>query len=209
MRRMSEKRFMWCVIFAATYLAICVSTAAEPNAQKNGPRLEDQPDYMSIEKRFDEVYQEAIASADSPQRAIWEKEHARWFLERETLKDDPDTYLAYTEQEIRYFAGTYDEPGDVLTFNDLSADEQALYDKGAVMEVYEPSQSSRHHIDLLGITSVGHKTKDGFKVEKKNLPPEPILIFVFGMEDAAAAIRRKKHGFVSLQSCDGEPIPLR
>jgi hypothetical protein len=26
-----------------------------------------------------------------------EKEHARWLLERETLKDDPDTYLAYTE----------------------------------------------------------------------------------------------------------------
>lgn len=42
-----------------------------------------------------------------------------WLLERETLKDDPDTYLAYTEQEIRYFAGTYDEPGGVLTFNDF------------------------------------------------------------------------------------------
>jgi hypothetical protein len=140
MRRMSGKRFMWCVIFAATYLAICVSTAAEPSAQKNGPRLEDQPDDMSIENRFDEVYQQAIASANPQERVILEKEHARWLLERETLKDDPDTYLAYTEQEIRYFAGTYDEPGGVLTFNDLSADEQALYDKGAIMEMYEPTE---------------------------------------------------------------------
>jgi hypothetical protein len=38
----------------------------------------------------------------------------------------------------------------------------------------------------VGISSVGHKTKQGFKTEK-NLPPEPILIFVFGREDAAVA----------------------
>jgi type I restriction enzyme M protein len=28
-----------------------------------------------------------------------EDEHARWLLERETLRNDPDTYLAYTEQD--------------------------------------------------------------------------------------------------------------
>ena len=54
------------------------------------------------------------------------------------------------------------------------------------MEMYEPNESSRHYIDPVGITSVGHKTKHGFKVEK-NLPAEPILIFVFGKEDASAA----------------------
>ena len=120
---MSEYRR--CAIFAATFLAVCVSPAAEPSGQNNRARLVDHPDYLSVEKRFDEVYQEAIASANPQERAILEKEHARWFLERETLENDPDTYIAFTEQEIRYFAGYYDEPGGGLTFNDLSADEQA------------------------------------------------------------------------------------
>jgi hypothetical protein len=115
-----------------------------------------------------------------------EDEHARWLLERETLRNDPDTYIAYTEQEIRYFAGNYDEPIRSLTFNDLSIEEQALYDKGAIMEMYEPSESSRHYIDSVAISSVGHKNKHDSKVER-NLPPEPILIFVFGKEDASDA----------------------
>jgi hypothetical protein len=116
----------------------------------------------------------------------WGRNTRSGFLNEKTLENDPDTYIAFTEQEIRYFAGYYDEPGDVLTFKDLSADEQALYDKGAIMEMYEPNEPSRRYIDPVGITSVGHKTKHGFKIEK-NLPPEPILIFVFGKEDASAA----------------------
>jgi hypothetical protein len=187
MRPISGTRFLWCVVFAVTYLAVFASDAAEPSTQNKGAKLEEQPTNMAVENRFDEVYHQAIASANLQERVILEKEHARWLLERETLKNDPDTSLAYTEQEIRYFAGTYDEPGGVLSFSDLSADEQGLYDKGAIMEVYEPSQPSRHYIDPVGITSVGHKTKHGFRVEKKNLPPEPILIFVFGIQDVAAA----------------------
>jgi hypothetical protein len=186
MRPLSEKRFVCCLIFAATLLAVFGSPVAESSAQNSRATLEDHPDYFWVEKLFNEVYQEAVASANPQERAILEKEHARWFLERETLENDPDTYIAFTEQEIRYFAGYYDEPDDVLTFNDLSADEQALYDKGAIMEMYKPDESSRHYIDSVGITSVGHKTKHGFKVEE-NLPHEPILIFVFGKEDASAA----------------------
>jgi hypothetical protein len=153
----------------ATFLAIFVSSAAEPSAQDNGATLEDHPGYFWVEKRLSEVYQEAIGSANPQERAILEKEDARWFLERETLENDPDTYIAFTEQEIRYFAGYYDEPGDVLTFKDLSADEQALYDKGAIMEMYEPNESSRHYIDPVGITSVGHKTHSHHKTPPTNM----------------------------------------
>src|SRR5271166_1335728 len=107
---MLEKQFMWCATFAATLLALWVSLAADPSAQNTRGRLKDHPDYAWVEKRFDEVYQEAIAQANPRQRAVFEKEPARWLLEREKLKEDPETYIAYTEQEIRYFAGYYDEP---------------------------------------------------------------------------------------------------
>jgi hypothetical protein len=78
--------------------------------QNKRARLEDHPDYFWVEKLFDDVYREAIARAEPHQRVIFEREHARWLLERKKLKSDPDMYIAYTEQEIRYFAGTYDEP---------------------------------------------------------------------------------------------------
>jgi hypothetical protein len=107
---MFEKRFVWCGLFAATLLASCVSPNAPPKAQKNRARLGDDGEYLRVEKRLDEAYKEAVATANPQERAILEKEHARWFLERETLKSDPDTCIAYTEQEIRYFAGNYDEP---------------------------------------------------------------------------------------------------
>jgi hypothetical protein len=187
MRRLSEWRFVWCAIFAGTFLVTCVSHAVEPSEQSNVTRLEDYSDYLSIEKRLDEAYQEAMASASEQQRAILEDEHARWFLEREKLRNDPDIYIAYTQQEIRYFAGSYDEPSGVLTFDDLSSDEKNLYGRGFVIEMYEPKQPSRHYIDSVGIDAVAHKTKHGFKMEKKNLPPEPTLIIVFGKEDAAVA----------------------
>jgi hypothetical protein len=107
---MFERQFMWCGTFAATFFALCVCLAADPSAQNKKARLEDHPDYARVEKRFDEVYHEAIAQANPDQRAVFEKEHARWLLDREKLKEDPETYIAYTEQEIRYFAGYYDEP---------------------------------------------------------------------------------------------------
>jgi hypothetical protein len=102
---MSENRFIWCAIFAVALLASCVSTVVGPRA-----KLEDHPDYARVEKRFDEVYHETIAQANPHQRAVFEKEHKRWFLDREKMKNDPDTYVAYAEQETRYFAGNYDEP---------------------------------------------------------------------------------------------------
>jgi hypothetical protein len=154
MRQMSEWRCNWCSIFAATFLTICVSQAAVQSGQSNATRLEDCPEYLSLERRFDEVYRSALASANQQQRPVLQDERARWSLEREKLRNGPDAYIAYTQQEIRYFAGSFDEPSGVLTFNDLSADEQALYDKGAFME---------------------------------KLPSEPVLIFVFGKEDASTA----------------------
>jgi hypothetical protein len=72
-----------------------------------------------------------------------------------------------------------------LTFNDLNPDEKALYDKGAIMELYEPNKPGGHYVDSVGITAVKRHTKSGEKLEK--VPPEPILIFVFGIEDATAA----------------------
>ena len=122
MRLLSEWRFIWCAIFTGTFVAICVSHATERNEQSNPPKVEDYSLGDSIDKRLDQVYQGAIASANEQQRAIFESEHARWFLEREKLKNDPDVYLAYTQQEIRYFAGTYEEPSGVLTSDDLSPD---------------------------------------------------------------------------------------
>jgi hypothetical protein len=107
---MLEKKLMWCGTIAATFLVLCISLAADSSAQNKRARLEDHPDYAWVEKLFDEVYNEAIAQAVPNQRAVFEKEHARWLLEREKLRDDPETYIAYTEQEIRYFAGYYDEP---------------------------------------------------------------------------------------------------
>jgi hypothetical protein len=183
---MSQWRFIWCAIFMATFLTICVSQGAEQSEQSNTSRLEDRPEYLPLERRFDEVYQAALASANRQQQAILQDEHARWSLEREKLRNDPDAYIAYTQQEVRYFAGSYDEPSGVLAFNDLGADEQALYDKGAIMEMYKPNEQSRHYIGAVGISSVGHKTKPGLKIEKE-LPREPVLIFVFGKEDASVA----------------------
>ena len=63
----------------------------QSSAQNSRATLEDHPDYFWVEKLFNEVYQEVIASANPQERAILEKEHARWFLERETLENNPDT----------------------------------------------------------------------------------------------------------------------
>jgi hypothetical protein len=113
MKQLSARGFIWCAVFTATFLTICVSHAAEQSEQSNATRLEDFPDLLSLERRFDEVYRSALASANRQQRAVLQDEHARWSLEREKLRNDSDAYIAYTQQEIRYFAGTYDEPSGV------------------------------------------------------------------------------------------------
>ena len=64
----------------------------------------------------------------------------------------------------------------------LTAEEQALYDKGATMELFDPRDHSRHYVDHISATRNG-KTGKTVKVED----PEPILCFVFGMEDAEPA----------------------
>jgi hypothetical protein len=107
---MFEKRLIWCAIFATTCLFSFVSPAADPGAKNNSSSLEDDPDYSWVEKRFDEAYREAIAQANPHQRAVFEKEHAKFLREREALRNDPDEWIAYTQQEIRYFAGNYNEP---------------------------------------------------------------------------------------------------
>jgi len=64
----------------------------------------------------------------------------------------------------------------------LTAEEQALYDKGETMELFKPSDHSGHFIEHITATRNG-KTGKTVKVED----PEPILCFVFGMEDAEPA----------------------
>ena len=65
----------------------------------------------------------------------------------------------------------------------FTAEEQALVDKGAFIEVYKPSEHSRHfiaHIDAL---------KDGPTGKTRNTPgaSQTVVCFVFGIEDADPA----------------------
>jgi hypothetical protein len=65
----------------------------------------------------------------------------------------------------------------------LTAEEQALVDKGAVMEMYKPDEHSRHfiaHIDSV----TDPKTK---KASKTANNPQAVVCFVFGIEDAEPA----------------------
>jgi hypothetical protein len=66
--------------------------------------------------------------------------------------------------------------------DDLTSEEQALVNKGAVMEMYKPDEHSRHFIAR--ITAV----RDGKTGETCNTKaPDPVVCFVFGMEDAEPA----------------------
>jgi hypothetical protein len=66
--------------------------------------------------------------------------------------------------------------------DDLTSEEQALVNKGAVMEMYKPDEHSRHFI--AHITAV----RDGKTGEKRNAnAPDAAVCFVFGMEDAEPA----------------------
>jgi hypothetical protein len=64
----------------------------------------------------------------------------------------------------------------------LTAEEQALYDQGATIESFNPGEHSRHFIVHISATRKG---KTGKAAELAN--PEPVLCFVFGMEDAEPA----------------------
>src|SRR5436305_8712656 len=79
----------------------------------------------------------------------------------------------------------------------LTAEEQALVDKGAVMEMYKPDEHSRHfiaHIDSV----TDPKTK---KASKTANNPQAVVCFVFGIEDAEAA---RKEGR-SMAECHYSP----
>ena len=79
----------------------------------------------------------------------------------------------------------------------LTAEEQALVDKGAVMEMYKPDEHSRHfiaHIDSV----TDPKTK---KTSKTANNPQAVVCFVFGIEDAEPA---RKEGR-SMAECHYNP----
>lgn len=64
----------------------------------------------------------------------------------------------------------------------LTTEEQALYDKGATMELFKPSDHSSHSIVHI------RASRDGKTGKTVNLAEsEDILCFVFGMEDAEPA----------------------
>ena len=65
----------------------------------------------------------------------------------------------------------------------LTKEEQALADKGQVMQMYKPDEHSRHfvaHIDAVSDPKTG-------KTRKMSKNSHPVLCFVFGIEDATAA----------------------
>ena len=79
----------------------------------------------------------------------------------------------------------------------LTKEEQALVNKGAVMEMYKPDEHSRHfiaHIDSV----TDPKTK---KASKTANNPQAVVCFVFGMEDAEPA---RKEGR-SMAECHYSP----
>jgi hypothetical protein len=65
----------------------------------------------------------------------------------------------------------------------LTAEQQALVDKGAFMQMYKPDEHSRHfvaHIDAVTDAKTG-------KTRKMANNSRPVLCFVFGIEDAQPA----------------------
>jgi len=79
----------------------------------------------------------------------------------------------------------------------LTAEEQALVDKGAVMEMYKPDEHSRHfiaHVDSVTDPKTG-------KPRKMSNNPQALVCFVFGLEDAEPA---RKEGR-SMAECHYSP----
>jgi hypothetical protein len=82
--------------------------------------------------------------------------------------------IASTAQAYSSKSAIFDAP--------LNPDEQALYDKGATMEIYEPTEHSGHSISHITAVADNH----GRHTRKVN-NPQPVLSLVFGMEDAGPA----------------------
>jgi len=70
----------------------------------------------------------------------------------------------------------------------FTPEEQALYDKDAIMEMYEPTQHSGHSINR--ITATADKNRRHWHNVTN---PEPVLALVFGMEDAEPAREEGKN----------------
>jgi len=64
----------------------------------------------------------------------------------------------------------------------LTREEQALFDKGLVMQTYNPDEHSRHFITRVDAVTDGKTGK-----ERKLESPRALLCFVFGKEDAEPA----------------------
>jgi hypothetical protein len=79
----------------------------------------------------------------------------------------------------------------------LTKEEQALVDKGAIMQMYKPDEHSRHfiaHIDSV----TDPKTK---KASKTANNPQAVVCFVFGIEDAELAQKEGR----SMAECHYSP----
>ena len=64
----------------------------------------------------------------------------------------------------------------------LTSEEQALFDKGLVMQTYNPDEHSGHFITRVDAVKDGKTGK-----ERKIESPKALLCFVFGKEDAEPA----------------------
>ena len=74
-------------------------------------------------------------------------------------------------------------PLDSAKSDTFAGEEQALVDRGAVMEMYKPDEHSRHfiaHID----SATDPKTGETRKIPKKS---QAVVCSVFGIEDARSA----------------------
>jgi len=74
-------------------------------------------------------------------------------------------------------------PLDSAKPDTLTKEEQALVNKGAVMEMYKPDEHSRHFIAHIGSVT-NPKTGKARNVPNKS---QSVVCFVFGIEDAESA----------------------
>jgi hypothetical protein len=92
--------------------------------------------------------------------------------------------LLITLMAAGLFAGTAAKAQDIIDQikNDLSSDEQALFDKGSVMEAFSPDEHSSHTIVHITATKHGENGKE-HTIDN----PQPILCLTWGIEDATPA----------------------
>jgi hypothetical protein len=117
-----------------------------------------------------------------PENSIWTMTVGRAQVVRSVSTATPSTPSPETTPLATAKAGNAPTASPHFPWSGLTPEEQALLNKGAVMEMYKPDEHSRHfitHIDAVA-DSQTRKTR---KIEN----PEPVLCLVFGMEDAEAA----------------------